>query len=242
MLAANLRRAERKFDVLEQLGADDPAGLLVGVRRTRSTTTTSPPSSCTSWPTGPSGAACASPTRRWRGAGSSTPTRTPGGSSGAPTIPLSACASTASTCCSRGDDPAGIRVVPGAKVFHVQLADAPRLNMDVVEWSRHHRLFPGLGLVRPGRLRRPRADAPATTARCRSRSSTTSTGRPTPGTPPSTACARCSRCRRRWARRHRRPVASASGRPACRRRPGSAATCSPSSRSTTSPARSWPVP
>jgi 4-hydroxyphenylpyruvate dioxygenase-like putative hemolysin/sugar phosphate isomerase/epimerase len=27
----------------------------------------------------------------------------------------------------------------------VQLADAPRLNMDVVEWSRHYRLFPGLG-------------------------------------------------------------------------------------------------
>jgi sugar phosphate isomerase/epimerase/4-hydroxyphenylpyruvate dioxygenase-like putative hemolysin len=46
---------------------------------------------------------------------------------------------------SRGDDPAGIRVVPGSKVFYLQLADAPRLNMDVVEWSRHHRLFPGLG-------------------------------------------------------------------------------------------------
>ncbi|MEU4425568.1 TIM barrel protein [Actinoplanes sp. NPDC024001] len=46
---------------------------------------------------------------------------------------------------SRGDDPAGIRVIPGAKVFHLQLADAPRLKMDVVEWSRHHRLFPGLG-------------------------------------------------------------------------------------------------
>jgi 4-hydroxyphenylpyruvate dioxygenase len=46
---------------------------------------------------------------------------------------------------SRGVDPAGIRVVPGSKVFHVQLADAPRLNMDVIEWSRHHRLFPGLG-------------------------------------------------------------------------------------------------
>ena len=46
---------------------------------------------------------------------------------------------------SRGDDVAGIRVIPGAKVFHVQLADAPRLNMDVFEWSRHHRLFPGLG-------------------------------------------------------------------------------------------------
>lgn len=46
---------------------------------------------------------------------------------------------------SRGDDVAGIRAVPGSKVFHLQLADAPRLNMDVVEWSRHHRLFPGLG-------------------------------------------------------------------------------------------------
>jgi sugar phosphate isomerase/epimerase/4-hydroxyphenylpyruvate dioxygenase-like putative hemolysin len=46
---------------------------------------------------------------------------------------------------SRDEDPAGIGVVPGEKVFHVQLADAPRLKMDVVEWSRHHRLFPGLG-------------------------------------------------------------------------------------------------
>jgi sugar phosphate isomerase/epimerase/4-hydroxyphenylpyruvate dioxygenase-like putative hemolysin len=46
---------------------------------------------------------------------------------------------------SRRDDPAGIRVIPGAKVFHLQLADAPQLDMDVVEWSRHHRLFPGLG-------------------------------------------------------------------------------------------------
>ncbi|GID96342.1 TIM barrel protein [Amorphoplanes digitatis] len=46
---------------------------------------------------------------------------------------------------SRREDPAGIRVIPGAKVFHLQLADAPRLKMDVVQRSRHHRLFPGLG-------------------------------------------------------------------------------------------------
>ncbi|MEV0900787.1 TIM barrel protein [Actinoplanes sp. NPDC049802] len=46
---------------------------------------------------------------------------------------------------SRDDDLAGIAVIPGDKVFHLQLADAPRLKMDVVEWSRHHRLFPGLG-------------------------------------------------------------------------------------------------
>ena len=114
-------------------------------RPTRSTTTTSRPSSCTSWPTGRTGAACASPTRRWRGGGSSTRTRTPGGSSGAPDHPALGLCLDSFHVLSRGDDPAGIRVVPGAKVFHLQLADAPRLNMDVVEWSRHHRLFPGLG-------------------------------------------------------------------------------------------------
>ncbi|MEU5672559.1 TIM barrel protein [Micromonospora sp. NPDC047762] len=46
---------------------------------------------------------------------------------------------------SRGEDPSTIRVVPGEKIFHLQLADAPRLTMDLVEWSRHHRLFPGMG-------------------------------------------------------------------------------------------------
>ncbi|MEV4349976.1 TIM barrel protein [Actinoplanes sp. NPDC049596] len=38
-----------------------------------------------------------------------------------------------------------IRVIPGSKIFHVQLADAPAATMDVVERSRHHRLLPGLG-------------------------------------------------------------------------------------------------
>ncbi|MEV0388814.1 TIM barrel protein [Nonomuraea sp. NPDC050643] len=46
----------------------------------------------------------------------------------------------------RGDDPAKIRAVPGSKVFHLQLADAPLLNMDMLEWSEHHRLFPGQGV------------------------------------------------------------------------------------------------
>src|SRR5687768_6176041 len=32
---------------------------------------------------------------------------------------------------SRGDDAAGVRVIPGDKLFHLQLADAPRLSMDV---------------------------------------------------------------------------------------------------------------
>jgi 4-hydroxyphenylpyruvate dioxygenase len=46
---------------------------------------------------------------------------------------------------SRGSDPAGIRDIPAGKVFFLQLADAPRLEMDVLQWSRHHRLFPGQG-------------------------------------------------------------------------------------------------
>lgn len=43
------------------------------------------------------------------------------------------------------NDPAVIARVAGEKVFHVQLADAPRLNMDVREWSLHSRMFPGQG-------------------------------------------------------------------------------------------------
>lgn len=46
---------------------------------------------------------------------------------------------------SRGHDPAAISGMPGEKIFFVQLADAPRLSMDVLSWSRHHRLFPGEG-------------------------------------------------------------------------------------------------
>lgn len=46
---------------------------------------------------------------------------------------------------SRGDDPSGIREIPGEKIFFLQLADAPHLVMDVLQWSRHHRCFPGQG-------------------------------------------------------------------------------------------------
>ncbi|WP_433868681.1 TIM barrel protein [Saccharopolyspora sp. CA-218241] len=46
---------------------------------------------------------------------------------------------------SRGGDPALIRTIPADKLFFLQLADAPELDMDVLQWSRHHRLFPGQG-------------------------------------------------------------------------------------------------
>jgi 4-hydroxyphenylpyruvate dioxygenase len=44
-----------------------------------------------------------------------------------------------------GDDPRPIAAIPGDKIFFVQLADAPRLAMDVLQWSRHHRSLPGQG-------------------------------------------------------------------------------------------------
>ena len=44
-----------------------------------------------------------------------------------------------------GDDPAGIRQIPPDRIFFVQLADAPRMSMDVLSWSRHFRCFPGQG-------------------------------------------------------------------------------------------------
>ncbi|MFJ9424890.1 bifunctional sugar phosphate isomerase/epimerase/4-hydroxyphenylpyruvate dioxygenase family protein [Streptomyces sp. NPDC101249] len=46
---------------------------------------------------------------------------------------------------SRGSDPRGIEDIPGEKIFFLQLADAPPLAMDVLQWSRHHRRFPGQG-------------------------------------------------------------------------------------------------
>ncbi|SNR36387.1 4-hydroxyphenylpyruvate dioxygenase [Haloechinothrix alba] len=46
---------------------------------------------------------------------------------------------------SREPSPSGIAGIPGEKLFFLQLADAPQLSMDVLQWSRHHRLFPRQG-------------------------------------------------------------------------------------------------
>jgi 4-hydroxyphenylpyruvate dioxygenase len=46
---------------------------------------------------------------------------------------------------SRGTDLATIGEIPGEKILFLQLADAPRLRMDVLQWSRHYRCFPGQG-------------------------------------------------------------------------------------------------
>ena len=46
---------------------------------------------------------------------------------------------------SRATDLDGIDAIPADKLFFLQLADAPYLAMDVLQWSRHHRCFPGQG-------------------------------------------------------------------------------------------------
>jgi len=38
-----------------------------------------------------------------------------------------------------------IQSIPGDRIFLVQLADAPKLGLDVLSWSRHFRCFPGQG-------------------------------------------------------------------------------------------------
>ncbi|MFK4805213.1 bifunctional sugar phosphate isomerase/epimerase/4-hydroxyphenylpyruvate dioxygenase family protein [Microbacterium sp. ZW CA_36] len=46
---------------------------------------------------------------------------------------------------SLGHNPEAIETIPAEKIFFVQMADAPLLSLDVLSWSRHHRLFPGEG-------------------------------------------------------------------------------------------------
>jgi 4-hydroxyphenylpyruvate dioxygenase len=46
---------------------------------------------------------------------------------------------------SRDWDTAPIEDISADKIFFVQVADAPKLSMDVLSWSRHYRVFPGEG-------------------------------------------------------------------------------------------------
>jgi 4-hydroxyphenylpyruvate dioxygenase len=45
----------------------------------------------------------------------------------------------------RGSEFASIRSIPNDKIFLVQLADAPKLHLDLLSWSRHFRTMPGQG-------------------------------------------------------------------------------------------------
>jgi 4-hydroxyphenylpyruvate dioxygenase len=45
----------------------------------------------------------------------------------------------------RGTDLKPIRAIPRDRIFLVQVADAPKLDMDYLSWSRHYRCFPAQG-------------------------------------------------------------------------------------------------
>jgi 4-hydroxyphenylpyruvate dioxygenase len=45
----------------------------------------------------------------------------------------------------RRTDLSPIRAIPKDRIFLVQMADAPKLDMDYLSWSRHYRCFPGQG-------------------------------------------------------------------------------------------------
>ena len=45
----------------------------------------------------------------------------------------------------RGDDGTVLRGVPGDRIGFLQVADAPVLDMNILDWSRHFRCFPGQG-------------------------------------------------------------------------------------------------
>lgn len=47
----------------------------------------------------------------------------------------------------RGDDGSALAGIPGDRIGFLQVADAPWLDMDLLEWSRHHRCFPGQGTL-----------------------------------------------------------------------------------------------
>ena len=47
----------------------------------------------------------------------------------------------------RGDDGAALTGIPGDRIGFLQVADAPLLDMGLLEWSRHHRCFPGQGTL-----------------------------------------------------------------------------------------------
>jgi 4-hydroxyphenylpyruvate dioxygenase len=47
----------------------------------------------------------------------------------------------------RGDDGSALADVPGDRIGFLQVADAPLLDMNVLDWSRHYRCFPGQGAL-----------------------------------------------------------------------------------------------
>ena len=47
----------------------------------------------------------------------------------------------------KGDDASALSDIPSSRIVFLQVADAPHLSMDILQWSRHFRCFPGQGTL-----------------------------------------------------------------------------------------------
>jgi len=47
----------------------------------------------------------------------------------------------------KGDDASALSDIPSSQIVFLQVADAPYLSMDILQWSRHFRCFPGQGTL-----------------------------------------------------------------------------------------------
>jgi len=144
LFARNMARAERKFDVMEQLGAemvlvcsnvqdvaiDDPARAAADLRQMAEA------AARRGLRVGYEALAWGRHTRRWQQAWDIVQRAD---------HPALGLVLDSFHTLSLGDSLQGLDTVPAGKIFFVQLADAPRLSMDVLSWSRHYRNFPGQG-------------------------------------------------------------------------------------------------
>ena len=185
--ARNLDRAERKFDVMAALGTDlvlvcsnvsaaaidDDARAAADLREMAERAARR-------------GLRVGYEALAW--GGTSSDGVTPGALSARRITLPSASSSTASIPSPSRDDISGIAALPAAHIFFVQLADAPRMSVDVLSWSRHFRNFPGQGQLPVGDFLRA-ALASGYRGPLSLESSTTSFAPPRHGRPRATVCA-----------------------------------------------------
>ncbi|MDE2005293.1 MAG: sugar phosphate isomerase/epimerase and 4-hydroxyphenylpyruvate domain-containing protein [Rhodospirillales bacterium] len=145
-LARNLDRAERKFDVMEALGAPmmlvcsstDPACLADDSRAAADLRALAERAAARGLTLGYEALAWGRHVNRWRHAWKIV------AEADHPALGLIL---DSFHVLAVGDDLAGLDQVPADKLAFVQLADAPLLSMDALSWSRHYRLFPGQGAL-----------------------------------------------------------------------------------------------
>src|SRR3984885_221991 len=142
--ARNLDRAERKFDVMQQLGAElllvcsnvSPGSLDDDVRAAADLAEMAERAQKRGLRVGFEALAWGRNVNKWRHAWKIVE------AAGNPALGLIV---DSFHTLALGDDLAGLSDVPADKIFLAQLADAPKLSMDVLSWSRHFRNFPGQG-------------------------------------------------------------------------------------------------